>query len=51
MYQIYILFFIDPWVSIFKNYVIDTEELLTKCFEFDWQHSKISRFIKNEDEQ
>lgn len=28
----------------------DTEQLLSKCFEFDWEHSRVSKVIKNEEE-
>ncbi|CAD8162810.1 unnamed protein product [Paramecium octaurelia] len=37
--------------SIFRPFVGDTEELLTECFEFDWNSSKISRFVKSEYER
>ncbi len=36
--------------SIFKDYVIDTDELLRKCFEFDFKCSKIPRLVKNEED-
>ena len=34
--------------SIFKDYTIDTDELLKRCFEFDFKCSKIPRIIKDE---
>ncbi|CAD8172456.1 unnamed protein product [Paramecium pentaurelia] len=37
--------------SIFRPYIGDTEELLNECFEFDWNSSKISRFVKSEYER
>ena len=38
----------DFWKSVFKDYQIDTDELLKKCFEFDFKCSKIPRLIKDE---
>lgn len=39
-------------ISVFKDYTFDTpvslrQELLDKCFEFDWAHTKIEKFVKN----
>eukprot|EP00347_Sterkiella_histriomuscorum_P006493 403352557 len=31
----------------FKNYFIDSEQTLTKCFEFDWQCGKIPKLVKD----
>ena len=31
----------------FKNYFMDHESLLNKCFEFDWSCSKIPKLIKD----
>ena len=28
----------------------DNEDLLKKCFEFDWANNKLQKFIKKEDE-
>lgn len=36
--------------SIFKNYKIDTESTLKKCFEYDWARLKLPKVIKNPDE-
>jgi hypothetical protein len=36
--------------SIFKDFTIDSDELLRKCFEFDFKCSKIPKFIKNEED-
>ncbi|CAK90105.1 unnamed protein product (macronuclear) [Paramecium tetraurelia] len=33
------------------KYKFDTEELLRKCFERDWQCCKISKFVKKQEEQ
>lgn len=37
--------------SIFKDYFVDNEKILDDCFEFDWKCSKISNFIRSQDEQ
>ncbi|OMJ79651.1 hypothetical protein SteCoe_20271 [Stentor coeruleus] len=34
--------------SIFANYYCETEELLNRCFEFDWKNTKMLRVIKND---
>lgn len=34
--------------SIFKDYVVDTEELLAKCFEYDMSQTSLKRMIKDE---
>jgi len=42
-----------PWDfknSIFANYQVDTPALLNSCFEFDWDCSKIPKFVKDRDE-
>ena len=36
--------------SIFKDWRRDDEELLARCFEEDWSHTRISRLIKNEED-
>ena len=38
-------------ISVFKDYKFDTEELLKKCFEFDWEHSKIPKLVKDDSER
>ncbi|CAG9323140.1 unnamed protein product [Blepharisma stoltei] len=38
-------------ISIFKDYKFDDEELLRKCFEFDWERSKIPKLVKDPEEQ
>lgn len=43
----------DPWsfgISVFKDYQLDTDELLKKCFEEDWIHARISKIIKNSED-
>ena len=35
-------------MSIFQNYSLNTQELLLECFEFDWNATKLSAFIKDE---
>ena len=40
----------SPWdvsKSVFKTYQDDTDALLTRCFEFDWNCSKIPKMISN----
>lgn len=40
-----------PWslgISIFSNYSLETEELKTECFEFDWSYTKLTNLIKDE---
>eukprot|EP01017_Pseudomicrothorax_dubius_P005020 TRINITY_DN11162_c0_g1_i1.p1 TRINITY_DN11162_c0_g1~~TRINITY_DN11162_c0_g1_i1.p1 ORF type:complete len:422 (+),score=86.12 TRINITY_DN11162_c0_g1_i1:71-1267(+) len=37
--------------SIFKDYKKDSDELLRKCFEFDWDCSRIQRVVKNPEQQ
>ena len=40
-----------PWdfkKSVFKDYIPDNENLLTKCFEYDWSNSKITKIVKDE---
>lgn len=40
----------DPWSfgkSLFRDYQLDTDEVLKKCFEEDWVHSRISKIVKN----
>ena len=34
-------------ISIFKDYKFDSPELLSKCFEYDWSHSRIARVVKD----
>ena len=34
--------------SIFKDYKIDSPELLGKCFEYDWAKCKVPRLIKDQ---
>lgn len=33
--------------SVFREYRFDDEELLSRCFEFDWEHTKLSKLIKD----
>jgi NLR family CARD domain-containing protein 3 len=43
-----------PWdfkKSVFRDYVPDNELILAKCFEYDWNNSKITKIIKDEKEQ
>ena len=40
----------SPWCfekSIFAPYKYDTDELLARCFYFDWKCSKIEKMIKS----
>lgn len=37
--------------STFRQYAGDTEDVLNEAFEFDWNCSKIPRFVKNEYER
>ena len=37
--------------SVFKDYVADNELILSKCFEFDWNCSKLPKLIKDEKER
>jgi NLR family CARD domain-containing protein 3 len=40
-----------PWsfpISIFKDYQMETEELLTECFEFDWSCLKLPKMTDEE---
>jgi len=42
-----------PWSvkdSVFRDYKKEDEELWEKCFKFDWNSSRIPRFIKDERE-
>lgn len=39
----------SPWSlakSFFAQYQADTEELMTQCFDFDWNTSKIEKLAK-----
>ncbi|CAI2365652.1 unnamed protein product [Moneuplotes crassus] len=43
-----------PWdffKSVFKDYKPDTPTLLEGCFEYDWKCSKITKLVKNEEDQ
>lgn len=43
----------DPWdfnKSVFAPYIPDSESLLSQCFEFDYDTSKISKVIKDSEE-
>jgi hypothetical protein len=31
-------------------YEKDSEEILDKCFEYDWGYSKVHKLVKNEEE-
>mmetsp|Transcript_30173 Transcript_30173/g.27512 ORF Transcript_30173/g.27512 Transcript_30173/m.27512 type:complete len:139 (+) Transcript_30173:1074-1490(+) len=37
-------------MGIFRDYKVDTKDILDKCFEADWNNSKILRVVKKEDE-
>ena len=40
----------DPWsfgISLFKDYQLDTDEILKKCFEEDWRYSRITKIVKD----
>lgn len=42
-----------PWdfsKSIFAAYKSDTPELLDRCFEADWENSKIPKLVKEEED-
>lgn len=42
-----------PWdfkKSVFKDYIPDNEVILSRCFEYDWNNSKISKIIKDDKE-
>jgi hypothetical protein len=41
----------DRGRSVFKVFKEDTEELLKKMFELDFSYTKISRVIKNNDDE
>ena len=34
--------------SVFRSFRYDTEEQLVKCFEFDYENTRISRIVKDE---
>jgi hypothetical protein len=36
--------------SLFRDYKFDTEELLDKCFEFDWSCTRLPRIVKDSEE-
>eukprot|EP00358_Blepharisma_japonicum_P001299 CAMPEP_0202955260 /NCGR_PEP_ID=MMETSP1395-20130829/51643_1 /ASSEMBLY_ACC=CAM_ASM_000871 /TAXON_ID=5961 /ORGANISM="Blepharisma japonicum, Strain Stock R1072" /LENGTH=375 /DNA_ID=CAMNT_0049671631 /DNA_START=936 /DNA_END=2060 /DNA_ORIENTATION=- len=43
-----------PWsipISLFRDYKFDDENLLNECFEFDWKHSRLMNFVKNQADQ
>jgi len=40
---------VDRWTipkSLFKDYKFDNEKYLDRCFEFDWECSRILRVVK-----
>jgi len=42
-----------PWdfkKSVFKDYIPDNEIMLSRCFEYDWNNSKIPKIVKDEKE-
>lgn len=42
-----------PWdffSSVFSKYVPDSEKKLSKCFDFDWQQTRLENLIKKEDQ-
>ena len=38
-------------ISLFKDYKSDNEYILNKCFELDWSCTRITRLIKDPNEQ
>lgn len=36
-------------ISLFAKWKTDDEELLRKCFDFDWDYGKIPKLVKNEE--
>jgi len=34
-------------ISLFKEYIFDSEQLYTQGFEFDFKHTRIPKFVKN----
>jgi len=43
---------ITPWdffSSVFSKYVPDTQKKLQKCFEKDWESTRLENLIKSED--
>lgn len=36
-------------ISLFKDYQVDTPQLLDNCFEFDWNNSKVKGVVKNKE--
>lgn len=42
-----------PWdfkKSVFRDYIPDNELILSKCFDYDWNNSKIPKIVKDETE-
>lgn len=37
-------------ISVFREYKFEDEDLLSRCFEFDWEHSKLPKLLKDSDE-
>jgi hypothetical protein len=37
-------------VSLFREYKLDTDDLLDKCFEYDWSCTRVSRTVKDAEE-
>eukprot|EP00347_Sterkiella_histriomuscorum_P007316 403349416 len=37
--------------SVFKDYIPDSNDLVLKCFEYDWNCSRITNVVKNEQER
>ena len=37
-------------ISLFAKWRTDDEELLRKCFDFDWEYGKIAKLAKKEEE-
>lgn len=38
-------------ISLFKDYLPDTPEILKKCFEKDWSEGKYMNFVKDDDDR
>lgn len=38
-------------ISVFKEYIVETDEILRRCFDFDIQTNRVKSLIKSEEEQ
>ena len=44
----------SPWdvsKSVFKDFALDSDKLMNKCFDQDWGCSALGRIIKDHDEE